>query len=534
MRTQSTQQQQLPPPPPPSIPVPRRPVDVPYPHFAMLYVDENGDLGFEGSPSVAGCGDMIFLEDSKERFLKSAALGLQSTSPNNANSVCDSTLPERPMMLFGYPYGMPASTGWYQGRIPSRQDLIPCEWQSQQNKRQKRSTRLPGTLALGTATATITATATATATDTLSTFSAASSSVSSSSSSSLSAGSGDALRPCPVLRRSALQVSNTSLLHKYYEKAFDTFQQLNCRAIAKAWIKLVEPRKQVHHPYNGRRGSSGASRRADPESTKPKWWPAGVKHREPDHLLKAERIRLLVHILCELFHSHRITAEKLKEAGSDVRRQITPTERLHVLDEIYHVRQMEESYLNGELDAETVIYVSQVQLADAPLEPPSSEYDVAASPLTTATSVSPVTSSEAGSSPAAEEAHQKVSEATTIPTSVLSGGLSSMNSLKNVLETVPEQPQHQPPHPPYMETSSAAITVAPISTSLLVRESSHQGHEHHHHHHHHHHQQQNPFNSVCMTEYFSHIRSECPSEQPTSESGFWNQQHTQSAHGLCC
>lgn len=81
-------------------------------------------------------------------------------------------------------------------------------------------------------------------------------------------------------------------MRKYYEKAFDAFQQLNCRVIAKAFIKLVEPRKQVNHPYNGRKPASGFSpeQRPDPELTKPKWWPSGVTHKEPDHLLKAGKL----------------------------------------------------------------------------------------------------------------------------------------------------------------------------------------------------------------------------------------------------
>jgi hypothetical protein len=60
-------------------------------------------------------------------------------------------------------------------------------------------------------------------------------------------------------------------------------------------------------------------------------------------------LKLLVHILCELKDSHGVTADKLREAGQDVRRQITPGHRLQVLDEIYFVREMEERYLDGDL-----------------------------------------------------------------------------------------------------------------------------------------------------------------------------------------
>ena len=83
-----------------------------------------------------------------------------------------------------------------------------------------------------------------------------------------------------------LRVGNRALLRRYYEKAFEDFQQLNCRAIAKSYIKLVEPRKQVHYPYNGRRSIAGVAQTDNPEQTKPGWWPAGVVHKEPDHLLK--------------------------------------------------------------------------------------------------------------------------------------------------------------------------------------------------------------------------------------------------------
>lgn len=65
--------------------------------------------------------------------------------------------------------------------------------------------------------------------------------------------------------------------------------------------------------------------------------------------LLEDRLKLLVHILCELKDSHGVTADKLREAGQDVRRQITPAHRLQVLDEIYFVREMEEKYLDGDL-----------------------------------------------------------------------------------------------------------------------------------------------------------------------------------------
>lgn len=71
-----------------------------------------------------------------------------------------------------------------------------------------------------------------------------------------------------------------------YEKAFEKILQTNCRVLAKAYIKLVEPRKQVNYPYNGRKSIRGRTVQLNPEATKPSWWPSHVRHREPGHLLK--------------------------------------------------------------------------------------------------------------------------------------------------------------------------------------------------------------------------------------------------------
>ncbi|KAJ5769728.1 uncharacterized protein N7511_001779, partial [Penicillium nucicola] len=139
-----------------------------------------------------------------------------------------------------------------------------------------------------------------------------------------------------------IAVNNKSLLRKYYEKVFQNLQQTNCRVIAKAYVRLVEPRKQAQYPYNGRKTVAGKTQQLSPEETKPPWWPPGVSHREPDHLPKAERIALLVHILCELRTSHRITAQKLKDAGQPIQQHISPIERLQLLDEIYRVKEEEE------------------------------------------------------------------------------------------------------------------------------------------------------------------------------------------------
>ncbi|GBF62512.1 hypothetical protein TMEN_5058 [Trichophyton mentagrophytes] len=152
-----------------------------------------------------------------------------------------------------------------------------------------------------------------------------------------------------------LEIGNEEKVEAYYESAFKAFQQINCRQIAKAYIKIIEPRKQVKYPYNGGRGGPGE--KGDPEKTKPDWWPTGVVHREPDHLKKPDRIRLLIHIFRKL-GKNGITADKLEEAGLGVKSQIKPREKVDILDEIYKVRRAEERYERGEADEYAKLFVT--------------------------------------------------------------------------------------------------------------------------------------------------------------------------------
>ncbi|KAJ5496558.1 hypothetical protein N7463_008545 [Penicillium fimorum] len=163
----------------------------------------------------------------------------------------------------------------------------------------------------------------------------------------------------------AMSIIDCNSLRKYYAKAFQNLQQTNCRALAKAYIKLVEPRKQVCFPYNGRVVVGGAIRQLDPDAAKPPWWPPRVRHREPDHLLKEERIRLLVHILCELGTSHGITTKRLREADQPIRRYIVPKERVCILDEVYRVRQEEVEFLQGKSNGEHQVWICRMNLPEA-------------------------------------------------------------------------------------------------------------------------------------------------------------------------
>ena len=149
--------------------------------------------------------------------------------------------------------GMQHDPGWVHTHETRSAELISCEWQTPSNRRQRHDRERADMIR-----------------------------------SQLKSALQPPTRP---LEGTTLRVSNRGLLRRYYESAFEKFQQLNCRIIAKSYIKFIEPRKQVHYPYNGRKAISGVSQCIDPEFTKPGWWPVEVIHREPDHLLKRGKYR---------------------------------------------------------------------------------------------------------------------------------------------------------------------------------------------------------------------------------------------------
>ena len=88
---------------------------------------------------------------------------------------------------------------------------------------------------------------------------------------------------------------------EYYNKTFRSINQLCCKDILKAWIRVGHPKKQSKFPYNGGKDKGKeVSKRMSEElppyygsPTKPDYWPCdldwprrGVRHTEPDHLWK--------------------------------------------------------------------------------------------------------------------------------------------------------------------------------------------------------------------------------------------------------
>lgn len=81
-----------------------------------------------------------------------------------------------------------------------------------------------------------------------------------------------------------LIISNTDDVTAYYETRLGQLQQTQCKEISKAWIRVVEPKKMARHPYKSA------------EKSKPSWWPAEIRHKEPDHLRKPGEIALKIHL----------------------------------------------------------------------------------------------------------------------------------------------------------------------------------------------------------------------------------------------
>jgi hypothetical protein len=159
-----------------------------------------------------------------------------------------------------------------------------------------------------------------------------------------------------------LEIGDTKKVAEFYKGAFRRLQQINCRLLAKNFIKIIEPRKQVRHPYNGGRKPGGApGEKGNPEDTKPDWWPRDVIHKEPDHIKKEFRLKLLVHLVQNLLPMG-ITADLLEEAADDCRRHLLPEDKVDekaaFLDEIFRVRKIEERYERNEIDGTTQIYVT--------------------------------------------------------------------------------------------------------------------------------------------------------------------------------
>ncbi|RDW74333.1 uncharacterized protein DSM5745_06995 [Aspergillus mulundensis] len=162
--------------------------------------------------------------------------------------------------------------------------------------------------------------------------------------------------------RVILKAGDTARITEFYKLAFENLQQVNCRYLGKEFIKDIEPKKQVNHPYKGNKknGKRLSDEESDPELTKPDWWPQfGVPHKEPDHLKKEPRLRLLIHII------RKFSPDRLLMVANEHKRKLKPEDafedKMDIIREIFKVRKMEEKFERGEVAGDHGVYVRQYE-----------------------------------------------------------------------------------------------------------------------------------------------------------------------------
>ncbi|KAJ6444795.1 kinesin [Purpureocillium lavendulum] len=174
--------------------------------------------------------------------------------------------------------------------------------------------------------------------------------------------------PMTVSSRRGIKVGDSEAVWNFYEQRFKNCQQTACKLIAKAWVKAVEPKKQSTHPYTGS------------DEKAPDWWPKPwgptkddkVRHKEPDHLYKRERVHLLAHILRLVVEPNGkqhpdiqklcLNVKKLEETTNEALSAFfmdndANAKKRPYLNEIFKMARQEERFKNGEIDDSTEVYV---------------------------------------------------------------------------------------------------------------------------------------------------------------------------------
>ncbi|KAJ5753680.1 uncharacterized protein N7511_007833 [Penicillium nucicola] len=303
-------------------------------HFALIFIDRAGNLRHETSSSISESRDRILSPQVTNQFLQAVStfeddhatiqqpqIGAQATSSSGLPTI--QPAPQINRTYTPHTTENSAIQTVLNGQAAQTPQVLPIPWPRELVHRSERASELLQHEATSKLAVTV-----------------------------------------PASKNIMISLGNANFIRRYYEKVFENLQQTNCRILAKVYVRLVEPRKQVRFPYNGRKNVAGVTHQWSPEETKPPWWPLEVRHREPDHLHKAERIELLVHILSELRASHGVTARRLRAADETIRRQICPSDRIGLLDELYYVREKQEKLLDGTLNVNARVSISRDNVPD--------------------------------------------------------------------------------------------------------------------------------------------------------------------------
>ncbi|KAH1486640.1 hypothetical protein LV164_001527 [Aspergillus fumigatus] len=157
----------------------------------------------------------------------------------------------------------------------------------------------------------------------------------------------------------AFTIGDTEKVLAFYESTLEMFNQENCESLIQAFISVIEPCKRVFYPYNGRLAVGQPRDDWDPERTKPPWWPAGILHIEPHHLRKNDRIDLLINIL-RTSNEYGVTLDNLQEATQRFKRRLRP-EKTAILNDIFKLRRLEEQLERGEIDPDTTYTATHIR-----------------------------------------------------------------------------------------------------------------------------------------------------------------------------
>lgn len=184
----------------------------------------------------------------------------------------------------------------------------------------------------------------------------------------------DDIPAATTAKKRSITIGDSQQVWAFYDQCLKACQQNACKIMGKAWVKAVAPKKQSTNAYI--KGDSSA----------PDWWPKRygpnssdyVRHKEPDHLLKGERVYLLTHILklvteCKEkqhpdIRKQGLTVDKLDELAREslssffsnnqnTKNAAKTAKKKIYLTEMFRLAKHEESFRRGEIDATCEIMV---------------------------------------------------------------------------------------------------------------------------------------------------------------------------------
>ncbi|KAF2404487.1 hypothetical protein EJ06DRAFT_206628 [Trichodelitschia bisporula] len=154
-----------------------------------------------------------------------------------------------------------------------------------------------------------------------------------------------------------LRIGDTDALTSFYCYSFELMQQLAMKALVKAWIKEIEPKKQRNFPY------------AKKNEKTPAWWPIDkVNHKEPDHLRKEERHHLAIEILRYVHNDAKFGTDgiqRLQKASGKINLKFEHEpeakfeQRMALLSQLYIVAEKEGCVHRGEMDNDDVVSITK-------------------------------------------------------------------------------------------------------------------------------------------------------------------------------